>query len=43
MGDVQLDLQFTGDIWHWRGPSPFYFVTVPEDAEPPSSRRSPGR
>jgi hypothetical protein len=32
MGDVQLDVQFSGDIWHWRGPAPFYFVTVPEDA-----------
>jgi Domain of unknown function (DUF1905) len=31
MSDVRLDLQFTGDIWHWRGPAPFYFVTVPED------------
>ena len=26
-----MDLDFTGDIWHWRGPSPFYFVTVPDD------------
>ena len=26
-----LDLQFTGDIWHWRGPAPFHFLTVPED------------
>ena len=32
MGDVQLDLQFSGDIWHWRGPAPFFFVTVPADA-----------
>ena len=32
MGDVQLDLQFSGDIWHWRGPAPFHFVTVPDDA-----------
>jgi Domain of unknown function (DUF1905) len=31
MSDVQLDLQFSGDIWHWRGPAPFHFVTVPED------------
>ncbi|MDE3008103.1 MAG: DUF1905 domain-containing protein [Acidobacteriota bacterium] len=22
--------QFRGQIWFWRGPSPFYFVTVPE-------------
>ena len=24
-------LTFTGKIWYWRGPSPFYFVTVPEE------------
>lgn len=24
-----LTLQFTGRIWYWRGPAPFYFVTVP--------------
>lgn len=27
-----LSFEFTGDIWHWRGPAPFHFVTVPEDA-----------
>ncbi|ADB35579.1 Domain of unknown function DUF1905 [Kribbella flavida DSM 17836] len=26
-----MDVQFTGDIWYWRGPSPFYFVSVPDD------------
>jgi len=31
MGEAELDLQFSGDVWHWRGPSPFYFVTVPEE------------
>ncbi len=24
-----LTLQFTGPIWYWRGPAPWYFVTVP--------------
>jgi hypothetical protein len=24
-----MNLEFSGDIWHWRGPAPFYFVTVP--------------
>jgi hypothetical protein len=24
-----LTLQFTGKIWYWRGPAPWYFVTVP--------------
>lgn len=28
--DVDIDVEFTGEIWHWRGPAPFYFVTVPE-------------
>jgi len=25
-----LHLTFSGEIWYWRGPAPFYFVTVPE-------------
>jgi Domain of unknown function (DUF1905) len=25
-----MDLEFTGEVWFWRGPSPFHFVTVPE-------------
>ena len=24
-----MDLEFSGEIWFWRGPSPFHFVTVP--------------
>ena len=24
-----MEFEFSGDIWYWRGPSPFYFVTVP--------------
>jgi hypothetical protein len=26
-----VDLGFSGEIWHWRGPSPYHFVTVPDD------------
>ena len=26
-----IDLQFRGEIWYWRGPAPFYFVTVPPE------------
>ena len=26
-----MNLGFSGPIWHWRGPAPFYFVTVPAD------------
>jgi hypothetical protein len=28
---LELELEFGGDIWHWRGPAPFFFVTVPDD------------
>jgi hypothetical protein len=24
-----MDLEFTGSIWVWKGPAPWYFVTVP--------------
>lgn len=24
-------LEFDGKIWYWRGPAPFYFVTVPAE------------
>jgi len=24
-----MTFAFTGKIWHWRGPSPFHFLTVP--------------
>ena len=24
-------MEFTGEVWFWKGPSPFYFVTVPPD------------
>jgi hypothetical protein len=26
-----MQFQFSGPIWYWRGPSPFYFVTVPDE------------
>ena len=26
-----LDLEFDGEVWQWRGPSPFYFITVPDE------------
>jgi hypothetical protein len=25
-----INIQFRGEIWFWRGPAPWYFVTVPE-------------
>jgi hypothetical protein len=24
-----MNIKFNGKIWFWRGPAPFYFVTVP--------------
>lgn len=27
---MQLTIEFNGQIWFWRGPAPWYFVTVPE-------------
>jgi hypothetical protein len=26
-----VDLEFSGEVWSWRGPAPYHFVTVPED------------
>jgi hypothetical protein len=25
-----LDVIFSGELWYWRGPAPFHFITVPE-------------
>jgi hypothetical protein len=25
-----MNMEFNGEIWFWRGPAPWYFVTVPE-------------
>ena len=26
-----MDIEFTGEIWYWRGPAPWFFVTVPAE------------
>ena len=26
-----MEMEFDGNIWYWKGPAPFYFVTVPEE------------
>ncbi|CAB4709827.1 MAG: DUF1905 domain-containing protein [Actinobacteria bacterium] len=26
-----MELEFDGEVWSWRGPAPYHFVTVPED------------
>ena len=25
-----MDLEFRGELWFWKGPAPWHFVTVPE-------------
>jgi len=25
-----MNIEFNGEIWFWKGPAPFYFVTVPD-------------
>ncbi|MET0144195.1 MAG: DUF1905 domain-containing protein [Ilumatobacteraceae bacterium] len=41
-----MDLAFSGEIWFWRGPAPWHFVTVPHaesvDLETTSSVASYG-
>ena len=27
-----MRVEVAGEVWYWRGPSPYHFVTVPEDA-----------
>lgn len=26
-----MQLDFSGEVWFWKGPSPWHFVTVPDD------------
>jgi hypothetical protein len=26
-----MDLEFSAEMWVWRGPSPFHFITVPDE------------
>lgn len=26
-----MNLEFSGPIWNWKGPAPWYFVTVPDE------------
>jgi hypothetical protein len=31
--DVEsIEAEFVGKIWSWRGPAPYHFITVPEEA-----------
>ncbi|MBU8855795.1 MULTISPECIES: DUF1905 domain-containing protein [unclassified Micromonospora] len=26
-----MELAFSGEVWFWRGPAPYHFVTVPDE------------
>ena len=26
-----MEVEFSGEIWFWKGPAPWYFVTVPDE------------
>ncbi|MEZ5097157.1 MAG: DUF1905 domain-containing protein [Nocardioides sp.] len=26
-----MEVEFSGEVWHWKGPAPHHFVTVPDD------------
>lgn len=26
-----MDLRFSGEMWFWKGPAPWHFITVPEE------------
>lgn len=28
---LYMEISFRGDVWYWRGPAPFHFVTVPAE------------
>jgi len=28
---ASMDVEFAGELWYWRGPSPYHFITVPEE------------
>lgn len=28
---TNVELVFTAELWEWRGPAPYHFLTVPED------------
>ena len=36
-----MELEFSGEIWFWRGPAPYHFVSVPDDHCGPIEAASP--
>jgi len=37
-----MEFRFRGEIWYWRGPSPFHFVTVTADESAVIAELAPG-
>lgn len=37
-----MDLEVTGEVWHWRGPAPHHFVTIPHDESVLIDELAPG-
>ena len=29
--DLNIQFEFSGEMWPWRGPAPYHFVTVPDE------------
>jgi hypothetical protein len=29
--EAGVNLKFSGEMWFWKGPAPWHFITVPED------------
>jgi len=36
-----VDLEFSGEVWFWKGPSPWHFVTVPDEKCGPIEAAAP--
>ena len=26
-----MEIEFSGEVWYWKGPAPWYFITVPAE------------
>ncbi len=31
LDETTLRMEFAGELWYWRGPAPFHFITVPDE------------
>jgi hypothetical protein len=36
-----VNLEFSGEMWFWKGPAPWHFITVPEDESADLEATSP--